>query len=52
MKSRMLIAFAALATFSAEAEEGCAERIEGMPVVGKVASRGIGPHTSKMWMLG
>lgn len=26
--------------------------MEGMPQVGRLAPRGIGPHTSKMWMLG
>lgn len=43
---------AGAASCAAMAQDCRTELIEEMPVIGKVAERGVGLHTSKMWMLG
>ena len=37
---------------TAQAAEACEGLYGDMPEIGRIAKRGIGPHTSKMWMLG
>ena len=37
---------------TAQAAETCEGLSDDMPEIGRIAKRGIGPHTSKMWMLG
>ena len=36
----------------AQAAEACEDFSNELPEIGRIAKRGIGPHTSKMWMLG